>query len=123
MIEGLPRLSPVRVTGKNGSRPLGITVYAAWRWSARMRGLLRRPMLDEDEGLLISPCGQVHTFGMNYALDLVYMDKRGVIVKCVAELKPNRISAAWGGWQVLELASGGLKRADLTPGERLSWTD
>lgn len=121
MIEDLPTLSPVRVEGAAGTRPLGIRVYAAWRLGARLRGLLFRPPLGEDEGLLLCPCAQIHTLGLGYPLDLAYLDKRGVVVKCVSGLAPNRISGAWRGRQVLELAAGGLARTGLQQGERLCW--
>ena len=123
MVEGLPRLSPVRVRSAAGgeARDLGVTVYAARRWWPRLRGLLGRPALAAEEGLLLSPCGQVHTFGMRYALDVVYLDRGERVVKCVAGLRPNRVSGSWRGWQVLELAAGGLKRTGLRVGDRLLW--
>ena len=59
--------------------------------------------------------------GLGYALDLAYLDRRGVVVKCVSGLGPNRVSGAWRGWQVLELAAGGLARTGLRVGEQLLW--
>jgi len=46
-------------------------------WHARLLGLSH---LDPDEagpGLLIPRCRSVHTFGMRFALDLVFLDRDG----------------------------------------------
>ena len=46
---------------------------------------------------LLSPCGQVHAFGLREALDVVYLDGSDCVVKCVAGLGPNRLSGSWRG--------------------------
>ncbi|MCZ6804948.1 MAG: DUF192 domain-containing protein [Proteobacteria bacterium] len=42
----------------------------------RMRGLSGSPPLKKNEGLLIVSCSSVHSFGMSYAIDLVFLDKQ-----------------------------------------------
>ncbi len=102
--------------------PLGFRrIWHAHRFMARLRGLLGRPRLAADEGLLLSPCGQVHTFGLRYALDVVYLDKQGRIVKCVSGLAPNRVAGARGAWHTLELACGAIARQQLAVGDQLIW--
>ena len=44
----------------------------------RMRGLLGYPPLQADQGLLIRPCNMVHTVGMRYPIDIVYIDATGL---------------------------------------------
>jgi uncharacterized protein len=87
----------------------------------RMCGLLTKPRLNENEGLLIVPCSSVHTFGMRYALDLVFLDKQWNIVKTVSSLKPWRMSASSNANMVLELAAGSLEKLELTTGQKLEW--
>ncbi len=89
----------------------------------RMLGLLGSPALKKDEGLLIVPCSSVHTFGMGYAIDLVFLDKQWNIVKTVNALKPWRISASRSANMVLELATGSLEQLQLTNGQKLEWHD
>jgi len=74
----------------------------------RMRGLLASPPLKENEGLLIVPCSSVHTFGMSYAIDLVFLDKQWIIVKTVRSLKPWRLATLktliwFWNWQLTAL--------------------
>ncbi len=87
----------------------------------RMRGLLGAPPLKKNEGLLIVPCSSVHTFGMTYDIDLVFLDKQWNIVKTVNALKPWRMSASHAASMVLELAAGSLEQLELTNGQKLEW--
>ena len=89
----------------------------------RMRGLLGKPPLKENEGLLIVPCSSVHTFGMSYAIDLVFLDKQLTIVKTVSALKPWRMAASNAASMVLELAADSLDQLQLCNGQRLEWHD
>ncbi len=89
----------------------------------RMRGLLISSPLTENEGLLISPCSSVHTFGMSYAIDLVFLDKQFTIVKTVRSLKPWRMAASKASSMVLELAAESLDKLQLTTGQQLEWHD
>jgi len=87
----------------------------------RMCGLLTKPALTENEGLLIVPCSSVHTFGMRYAIDLVFIDKQMVIVKTVSSLKPWRMSASRTSKMVLELSANSIERLQLNIGQKLEW--
>ncbi|MEM8499613.1 MAG: DUF192 domain-containing protein [Pseudomonadota bacterium] len=87
----------------------------------RLRGLLGKAPLAYREGLLMSPCNQVHTIGMRYPLDVVYLDRDGRVVKCVENVKPFRFSAAKGARHTLELAAHTAKELGITPGEHLVW--
>ena len=87
----------------------------------RLRGLLGRRGLDEQQGLLISPCHRVHTLGMRFVLDVAFIDQRGTVVRCVPALKPNRQAGARGARHTLELAAGSLARSGLCTGDRVKW--
>ena len=89
----------------------------------RMKGLLGSPPLDLGEGLLIKPCSSVHTFAMQYPIDLIFMDKKWKIIKTVAKLKPWRIAAAPSANMVLELCEGSLEHLQLAAGQQLEWKD
>ncbi|HHJ14803.1 MAG TPA: DUF192 domain-containing protein [Gammaproteobacteria bacterium] len=107
--------------GQHEERALGLEVALAEGFWTRLRGVLGRGELGVDQGLLLTPCAQVHSFGLGYALDVVYLDGSGRVLKCVAGLKPWRVSGAWGARRVLELGGGALLRWDIRAGDRLSW--
>ncbi len=89
----------------------------------RMRGLLGRPPLAPGEGLLIEPCGSVHTAGMAYPIDVVFLDREWRVLKQVPGLRPWRMAGALGGRLALELPAGTLAGLALGAGRRLEWRD
>ncbi|NTV97433.1 MAG: DUF192 domain-containing protein [Thiobacillus sp.] len=94
-------------------------LHRADRFLARLAGLLARPPLQPGEGLLLVPCASVHTAFMAYALDVVFLDRDGVVLKVVADLKPWRAAACAGARQTLELVAGEAARRGWRPGCRL----
>jgi hypothetical protein len=90
---------------------------------ARMRGLLGRDGLAEGEGMWFPHCRSVHTFGMRFAIDLVYLDRRFRVCKIVSDLRPARVSACLSASSVIELSSGGAHKLGLSLGTRLDIVD
>ena len=96
-------------------------VEGAFDSETRRRGLLGREGLDE-AALVIAPCNLVHTFFMRFAIDTVFVDREGLVVGVRHDLRPNRLSGAWGAFATIELAAGQARRADVRPGDRLVLT-
>jgi uncharacterized membrane protein (UPF0127 family) len=84
----------------------------------RLAGLLFLAPLQGGEGLLLVPCASVHTAFMRYAIDVVFLDRAGVIQKVVPTLKPWRVAACAGAYQTLELAAGRAAALRMSPGQR-----
>lgn len=74
-------------------------------WS-RLRGLLFQPRLAINEGLCLIPCTAVHTFGMAYPIDVVFLDAHGRVLRCVSALAPRRIALCSGAACAVELVAG-----------------
>jgi uncharacterized membrane protein (UPF0127 family) len=85
----------------------------------RFRGLQLRPPLEEDEGLLIRPCGSVHTFFMRFPVDVVFLDAELTVLGVREAVRPWRAAAQRGAKAVLELPAGTAARAGIAAGERL----
>jgi uncharacterized membrane protein (UPF0127 family) len=85
----------------------------------RLRGLLGRKQLAEDEGLLIRPAGSVHTLFMRFPIDVVFLDREDSVVKVVPALRPWRMAAARRAKRTLELAAGVAAQRRVAVGERL----
>lgn len=89
-----------------------------WFWE-RMRGLLGTSSLASGTGLLIDPCAAVHTIGMRYPLDLVFLDRHGVVVRVCRAVPAGRFSVgALHARTTLEAAAGWLSLDGLV-GQRL----
>lgn len=86
----------------------------------RLIGLLGTNQLDPYRALHIDPCHGIHTFGMNYSIDILFLDKDGCILKAVANMKPNKaMKAVSNGKSVLELPSGSIEEHSINVGDRL----
>lgn len=86
---------------------------------ARMRGLLGTSSIPDGRGLLLSG-RQVHTFGMRFAIDAVYLSRDLSVIR-IATLPPNRLgpferTAKW----VLELGRGEASRLGMREGLSLA---
>jgi uncharacterized protein len=83
----------------------------------RMRGLLGRSGLEEDQGMLFRPAGSIHTMFMRFPLDVLFCDRDLVVVGVERDLKPWRTAGRKGAKVVIELPVGGA--AGVEPGDRL----
>jgi uncharacterized protein len=99
--------------------PLDIDVLAANTFMQRAGGLLFRRKLTNTQCLRIKPCNSVHTCGMTYALDILYLDKVGIILKIIKNMKPYRISYCTPSSAVLEFVAGESERLNLQVGNQL----
>jgi uncharacterized protein len=101
--------------------PRGVLrVRIADRFISRALGLLVGAPLGAAEGLLIAPCSAVHTIGMSYAIDLVFVDRDARIVRICPQVRAGRVRFAPRAHAVLELRSGVAAQHGLTPGLRVA---
>lgn len=87
----------------------------------RARGLLGRPCPAEGEGMLFPGCRSIHTIGMRYPIDLVFLDGRGGVVGLRSGLKPFGLALCRKAAAALELACGEIERLGLRLGDQLLW--
>ena len=59
---------------------------------ARFRGLMGRPSIPENAGLMIKPCNSVHCFFMKFPIDVIFLDKEDRVVHIAGNMKPGSIS-------------------------------
>src|SRR5215210_4887921 len=91
----------------------GLAVYVAVSWRARLLGLAGLRALPPGGGLLVPRCRSVHTFGMRFALDLVWLDAGGRVVRVDRGVPPGRLRACRAARSVVELpAAGDRERGD-----------
>ena len=59
---------------------------------ARFRGLMGRPSIPENTGLMIKPCNSVHCFFMKFPIDVIFLDKENRIVHISENMRPGSVS-------------------------------
>ena len=89
--------------------------------SKRREGLLKYPGLKPGEGLWITPCEGVHTFGMKFPIDVVFLNKKKAVVKVRPNMVRSRISISFRAHSVLELPVGVLEQSGTTAGDQLQF--
>lgn len=110
-----PRLVRLHVDGQ--ATPARIRLATTW-WT-RAVGLLATPSLQDPSGLWIEPCQSVHTMGMRYPIDLVFVRQDGTVAKVLSHVGPWRMAGCRGVRSTLELRAGLASELRLVPGSRL----
>lgn len=111
-------------------RPLGLQIERSGEWlvtdlelaidsATRTRGLLGRAGLPPGGGLVIAPSQGVHTFGMQFPIDIVFVRRNGEVVRSRAAVPPRRLAVWLSAYAVIEIAAGQAARAALRVGDRL----
>lgn len=88
----------------------------------RMIGLLFKKKIEYNEGLLIYPCKQVHTFWMNFDIDVLFLSKTGEILHIEKSMLPGNVSKYIRNChQVLELKGGTAVKKGIIEGKRVAF--
>jgi uncharacterized membrane protein (UPF0127 family) len=88
------------------SLPGGLVVAEARSRAARALGLAWLRELPREVGLLLVPCRSVHTIGMRFALDLVWLGAGGDIIQIDPAVPAGRIRTCRAARAVLETRAG-----------------
>ena len=87
---------------------------------SRLKGLLGTKNLEAGRGLVIRSCSSIHTIGMQYALDVLFLDEKNKVLKIVLNLPPGRLSLCSHSSYVVELPAGVIEATGTAVGDRLA---
>jgi uncharacterized membrane protein (UPF0127 family) len=113
------QIMPMRVVNLTRQTELGSAVEVADSGPRRSKGLLGRKGLEPGGGLWIVPCEAVHTFWMQFPIDLIYLDRTLRIRKLKSNVSPWRLSGCLSAHSVLELPSGTIRGSQTQVGDRV----
>jgi uncharacterized membrane protein (UPF0127 family) len=89
-------------------------------WS-RTRGLMFQ-RFEGFDGMILRPGNAIHMCFMRMPIDVIFFDKRLMIVKMVPQLAPwSLFCGALGAAGVLELPVGAIARSQSQPGDQLEF--
>jgi len=101
---------------------LGDAIRAADTFILRLKGLLRADGLAPGEGLWISPCSSIHSFGMRFLFDALFLGPDRKVVGMYPRFRRNRISRVfWNARGVLELPAGTIERTGTEVGDEIEF--
>ena len=87
---------------------------------ARLRGLLGRFKLRSDEAVWVVPSHGIHTFGLRFRIDVIYLDSQCQVLHLIEHLGPLRIAPLrLRCASVLELPAGSIYKSGTQVGDRL----
>ncbi len=112
----------LRIANLTRQSVLAERVEVADRGAKRRKGLLGRNGLGPGEGMWIVPCESVHTFGMRFPIDLVYVDRKHRVRKVRSGVRPWRMSACLTAHSVIELPAGTVAATRTVPGDQLEFS-
>ena len=92
---------------------------AATPW-LRMKGLLGKKMLAPGEALVIQPCNSIHTLFMQFAIDVLFLDRQNKVVAVISSLKPFRFSKIYfASYLAIELPIGPTSSTSTVVGDTI----
>ena len=90
---------------------------------SRVVGLTGRRCLPAGSALIIPRCSRVHTFGMRFPIDVLFVNRHNVIL-AAEPLRPWKISKRHpGASKVIELPAGTILESGVKPADRLDLED
>ena len=101
---------------------IGDRIYPAFSFRQRARGLLGKARLQRGGGMWLRPGGSVHTFGMRFPIDIVFIDGRLRVLGVRKNVQPNSACVASRGTRsTLELSAGACDQHSVRPGQHLTF--
>jgi uncharacterized membrane protein (UPF0127 family) len=98
-------------------RVIANTIIPAFESATRRKGLLGRDSLVDGAAMIIAPTNAIHTFGMRFPIDVVFVRRNGEVVKVREGVVPWRASMAHLAYAVIEMPAGSVARAQLKVGD------
>ncbi|MDQ6758802.1 MAG: DUF192 domain-containing protein [Acidobacteriota bacterium] len=112
-------MANLRVWNRTRNILLAERALAAGTSKERRTGLLAHTGLDENGGLWIAPCEAVHTIGMKFPIDVLFLDKKRKVLKIRKDMQRWRMAACLRAHSVLELAAGRAEATGTAVGDEL----
>ena len=98
---------------------LGDRIGIANTSESRRMGLLSRRKLEHGDGLLLTDAQTIHTFGMKFPIDLVFIDGMGTVIGLSPDLQPGRTATLGIRTSVLELPAGTIAATGTELGDSI----
>lgn len=104
---------------RNG-RQLADNVTVADNLFTRMKGLLGKNEMMQGEALWIKPCTSVHTFGMKFPIDVIFLNRKNMAAALIRNMQRNRLTRLYlSAVSTLELPAGTIEKTDTRVGDEI----
>ncbi len=87
---------------------------------SRLKGLVGKSILGDGEGLWMARCRAIHTFGMRFPIDVVFLDRDFIVKMAVKSVLPCRtVVSCLSAKSVIELPEGTIERTQVQIGDKI----
>ena len=112
------------VTNADRGTVLGEAIEVALTSAQRVKGLLGRECLADGQGLLFKGTSSLHTFFMQFPVDILYIDKGYRVLKTARNVKPFKIvMAPFRAHYALELPVGAIANSSTRVGDHVRFDE
>lgn len=112
----------MKLINKTSNTVISENLMVADTYFKRLKGLMFTKELPYENALYIVPCNEIHTFFMNYSIDVLYLDANNNILSIDEKLQPRKIGKRVKNTvSVIELPSGKIKKADIKVGQMIAF--
>ena len=99
---------------------LATKVRKADNFLTRLVGLLKRTHLGPEEALWLTPSKGIHTIGMKFPIDVIFLNKEFYVLGLISGMHPYRVSGVhMRGYSVVELPNGTIRKSRTEIGDQL----
>ena len=118
----IPNASRLRIENASKNVRLAEDARLANRYWSRLVGLLGRSHLSAGEGLVLAPGNAIHTLFMRMAIDVIFVDKDGEVVKTAVNVRPFRVVLCpLRTRYTVELPVGVIEQTGTAVGDRIEF--
>jgi uncharacterized protein len=118
---GMPGVRALTVRNISKATVLGDRIIIANTDQLRKTGLLNHERLLPGEGIWLIPCSAVHTVGMQFPIDVLFLDRAGTVIQIEANARPGIELLNSPGYAALELGAGRVAQTKTKVGDRLEF--
>lgn len=109
-----------RLVNLRRGRILASQIHPADTFSKRFKGLCLRRKFPVGEALWLSPCRSIHTLGMRFPIDALFLDDRLRVVDVRESIEPGRlVRPVPRASSVVELPAGTVRHTGTEIGDQL----
>jgi len=117
-------MTTATITNQTSKKTIVKELRYANTFLTRFKGLIGSSPLTFQQGLLISPCKQIHTHFMSYPIDVVFLDSNLNVLHLIISIKPWKISPLIKtAYYVLELPANAASTIQIGDQLALSTND
>jgi uncharacterized membrane protein (UPF0127 family) len=94
------------VRNQSSGAVLASSIIPAFDRTMRNRGLLGLASLPAGVAMVLAPCNGIHTWFMRFPIDVIFVDRRGRVLRLYRSVRPFRLVFRLRAFAAIELAAG-----------------